>query len=445
MRRSLRIAKRALLRWVLGALRRIAPVAVISPRLQLWLRRRFGSGLPPYPGEPPPLVLVSEAKAACRVLADDETFPVTLYRDRMTKVFGPFLLGLDFDDPDYAPQVALLRAAVEPDEPERIRHCAHDAARAAVAATSPPSLDVVTVLQAAMSRFVATYFGIPEVTSGPTLLQLNQQTASYVFSLELVSAHLEGEAVAAGRAIRAHLMQLIEHEIQQPSGSDTFVARTVAKRGTRGAGQLATTLGGTISGLLVPTSSQFLAVVDRLLDLPARDLEELHAIARRRRVAAANGLVDEDADQRLDGYVREASRFNPFPPGLQRFCRPDAPEEQRVLVTASGRRKTIPAGATVFALTNAVAFDPAFCGRPGAFAMARPASEYLLFGTGQHHCIGATERWPVAPTLMAELATAIFALPGIRRAPGACGELHTPRGARWPDSFHLTHDAGVVP
>jgi cytochrome P450 len=112
------------------------------------------------------------------------------------------------------------------------------------------------------------------------------------------------------------------------------------------------------------------------------------------------------------------------------------------LPTASGRLKRIPEKSNVVALMGSVAFDPLLAAQPGAFLTGRPPAHSLVFGTGQHHCIGAKNSWPIAPTLMTEMALRLFALPGLRRARGRKGTLRS--SGSWPASFELEYDPDPV-
>jgi cytochrome P450 len=464
-RRLRRIATRTLTRWGFGAARRLFPVATLPPWIQRLVQRRTAKkfGLPL--GEPlPPVVFVFDAKAVGRVLADYHTFPVKrLYGQKMRDTFGDFLLGLDFNDApagekSYKDQIALVRAVVGAGG--HLTKAARAAVADAIAAQPAGEVNVIAMLETVMSRFLDNYFGIPPIAGDKSLLQLNQQTASYVFNIELLNAGLRDGAIDAGGRIRAHLTTLFERKQQQqtPHTGSSFVdhmvaltapdasadapaTRETAPKPTWTAAQLATVTGGTISGLLVPTTAQFVAVVDRLLDLSTSEYDRLCATAQVRADAIARDSEDED-DGRLKRYVLEAARFNPFPTALQRFCDTDATAEQRTIETGSGRCKEVPAGATVLAMVGAANCDPRLAKHPGAFALARPDTEYMLFGSGQHHCVGATKHWPVAQTLMVEMATALFSRPEVRRKPGAEGVLHTPKGAQWPDRLLVTYTPG---
>ncbi len=446
MRRLVRRAVRTLTCWGFAVLRVLIPVWVVPQWLQSALRafvEREKGVLTRR--DLPPLVLVFDAKGVCRVLADYEKFRVYLYEKKMRETFGPFLLGLDFDSQEYARQSELLRGVLRPDDCDQIRALAREAATFGVQHPSSPrandgggSVDLVSVAQIAISRFTEDYFGVREIESagraGATLLGLCQRTASYIFNVELLTGHLKADAEDAGQQIREHLLQVIreKREAAGQASGDTVVDRLVKTDAARWTDdELCTVLGGTILGLLVPTTSQYLDVMDRLFDLSARDLDTVRTLAlehHRQRDAGA------PVDNLLERHVLEAARFSPFPPGLIRHC-PDGV----VLEAGSGRRVAVPANATVIAVTLAVAFDPRLAPHPGTFLAGRPASQYLVFGTGQHQCVAATPQRPIATILMTEMVAAVFSLRNVRRAPGLAGTLRRVK-SRWPTSFQLVFD-----
>jgi cytochrome P450 len=425
----------ALLQWLL-------PVVVVPVGIQRIGRRLYEllAGVGPLDGDTPvtTLVLVFDGAAVCRVLADRTRFDVTEYERKMKATFGRFLLGLDFDSEEYQEQVHLLRSAMAPEDRERVQDVARSACQAAIAAAAateaPRSIDVVTMTERVLSRFVEEYFGVPPIPSNgaksPTLTALNQATASYVFSPDIMTGHLKNAASEAGRKIHEHLASVVAKERQPGSspGADTVVKRLV--RSSPDDERVRTVLGGTISGLFVPTTSQFLAVVDRLLDLPARERDAVHALAVQHTTGQRS--VPELDDHRLLHYVIEAARFTPFPAGLLRH----AASEQE-LETGRGWRKTVPANSTVLAMTASAVYDARLVEHPGDFLVGRPETQYVLFGTGQHHCVGGSRQRPLAQILMTEMTAALFALPGLERAPGKRGTIQ--KSGSWPASFELIH------
>jgi cytochrome P450 len=386
----------------------------------------------------PVIVLALDAAAASRVLSDNRTFTVDNYASKMGEVIGPFFLGLDYEDPRYLRQVGMLHDIVRPDDPDRLFRCARDAARAQMIPSSAGGeVDVVDWTARTLDRFVESYFGVPAIPAqggdgSSGMLNLNQHTASYIFGLDFLVTHLRQRANEAGQRIDQHLAALIERKLaSRDHAGETIVDRLIlGVTSSEDAEAARIVLAGTLSGLYVPTSNQFVRVVDYLIDLSPRDRDGFGA-AVRDRANLPEALPAEDNDL-VARHVHEAARFGPFPFGLIRHC----PGGAR-LESGSGRTKAIPPGATVVALTAAAVLDPRLAPNPGGFLIGRPAEHYMLFGSGHHRCIGATPDWPVANALMTEMVTELFRLPGLRRAPGRRGSIR--KKDSWPHSFVLEH------
>jgi hypothetical protein len=63
--------------------------------------------LPKVPHSYDPLVLVFDAQGCRQVLTDRLRFSVQLYDEKMSDILGRFLLGLDYDNPEYKAQANL--------------------------------------------------------------------------------------------------------------------------------------------------------------------------------------------------------------------------------------------------------------------------------------------------------------------------------------------------
>lgn len=449
MTRLVRRARRGVRDWSLRIVRRVTPVLRVTPPLQvglvfvqigktLWARLRYcqRGTIPPLPRKFKPLYAVFDAKAACRVLSDRTTFDVSPYDQKMHDVLGRFFLGLDYDTPEYRRQFALWDDIAGGAEAKDVIDAAWDAANnTPLHGSATRIVDVVDWTARTLDCFVNDYFfGIaPSAhsgTRGSEWLTLFQRTSSYVFNIDLLAAHLRDDAKMAGKEVNDRLGDIIRSKLGSAASDKAVVDRLLKK--TRDPEVLVTVLAGTLSGLYVPTSSTFLTAVDYLLDLPSRELDRLCSAAYER-WSGRSGRSKEHHEDLVARYVLEAARFNPFPLGLQRRS-----GFSGSLASGRGRTKSIPDGATVVAMMNAVALDPQLADRPGTFAIGRPQGHYLLFGCGQHHCIGATEQWPIAPALMTAMATRLFALRGLRRARWPKGALRVPLS--WPVSFELAYD-----
>ncbi len=459
--RFVRRAGRRLKRWVLVFVRRTAPVLRIPAPVQrafvigyvalarvqrVFSRPPRGAHVLPPPRVPrtcDPLVLAFNARASRQVLTDRHQFSVRNYDWKMSDILGRFFLGLDYDDAEYKAQAALWRDIADGRDAGLVYALANRAAKdTPLDHGSVGCVDVVDWTGRTLERFVQSYFGVPtlnppdpgERRRGSALLDLFQRVSSYIFNLEQLTGHLYEDAKDAGGEVKKHLTDLVAHKLSSRGPEAGDVVDRLLDQGSASQPErdrIVALLGGTLSGLFVPTSSQFVRVVDFLLDLPLHELSTFRAIAFQR---AGQVTSPEDHLTNLAArYVLESARFDPFPMALIRHCANGAE-----LFAGSGKAKAIPAGASVVAVMNSVAFDPLLAKQPAAFLTGRPPAHSLVFGAGQHECIGASHSWPIATALMTAMALRLFALPGLRRAPGRRGTLRYRDS--WPASFELRYD-----
>ena len=118
--------------------------------------------------------------------------------------------------------------------------------------------------------------------------------------------------------------------------------------------------------------------------------------------------------------VEEMLRYDGPTQAMTRIAR-----EAIVLSGAAGEKRTIPAGARVFALLNAANRDPEIFAEPDCLLIERSGNRHVSFGIGTHFCLGA----PLA-RLEAEIGLAAL----VRRFP----DLALTNGpVEWSDSFVL--------
>jgi cytochrome P450 len=415
-----------------------------------WYLRRHHKPERPIPQNLRPIAVVLRHEDVCEVLGDHEHFSVKDFEQRMTQCSHRFLLGMGFTE-EYHRDIALLRSVLRPSDREAIRKLAADHAERGVAnalqSRLGPSHDTIDAVQDVVSpvlaAFLERYFGVPDVappapgTVSP-LLSLFLETASYIFNVELLTGPTQADAIAAGRRIKQHLDKLIgDRRAALAAGaaaSDTVLDRLLGMEPDDD-DRVQRILGGTVSGSIAVTFSQCLWVLDRLMDLPDDKRREVSHVARAEGADSATGRAQADQDL-LDRYVREASRFKPFPPVLLRSC--DGPQ---VIARGTRRERLLADGTIVAAATWSAAFDARVVPDPQRFHIGREDREYLLFGTGQHHCVAAQTDRPFAQVLMGQMVKAVMALPDIRR-PDPGGFIDN-AGTRGPQSFRLHFDAAA--
>jgi len=337
-------------------------------------------------------------------LGKPEVFSVAVYDARMRAVLGPFLLGRQ-PGPEYDEEIRELAAAMPASDIPDIEKWARQRAEQLIgdAINSGSPIDVVEGLaNPLLLDFVQYYYGVP---TEPEFLKQIRSCSSYIFGLDLLNGprgHVE--AVAAGRAISDRIDRAIEErklEIADGGASRKDVMTRLIE-GSLSTDRIRDTIGGTVTGTLIPTIGTFLHTLEVLLDLPRAKLESIRHAAR------------QGNYQRIRRVAQEAARLKPFPAALFRYTTDDT-------CLASGKR--VKAHKAVMLDTTSANRDRRAVDRPGDFEEDRPAGQRLLFGHDRHRCIGAIDGREIAQTLLQELATPLLALPNLRRVRGRPGRL----------------------
>ncbi|KAF4459201.1 prostaglandin-endoperoxide synthase 1 [Fusarium albosuccineum] len=181
------------------------------------------------------------------------------------------------------------------------------------------------------------------------------------------------------------------------------------------------------AGAMVPNQAQvFAQTLDWYLS-PAGEKyrPELHRIA-----ALETG---DETDALLLGYAMEAIRMA----GTFGLYREAATGD--VIQEDDGRRVNVNAGDRVFVSFVTAAKDPEMFPNPEVVDPRRPLESYMHYGTGPHECLGRN----ISQVALTELFRALFRKKGLRRVPGAQGELKkVPR----PGGFfvYMTEDWGSI-
>ncbi|MDI1446326.1 cytochrome P450 [Polyangium sp. 6x1] len=338
-------------------------------------------------------VLVSRFRDVQEVLAKPEVFSVHEYDARMAATVGPFLLGFDGDR--HKREASLARLVIRPRDLPRVLERAR--------LVTPVILDLAKkrtngapsflpqVIIASVVRTAGEYFGVPGPSDEDLFLWLSVASA-YIF-FPLPSAERAAAGAAAGLAFQHYLEERLrarEAAIAQgnPPGDDVL-GRLLALPTAHGLDRatLRRTLGGLVSGTMVPTAMTLLHALTYLQGASEAQ-EQAREAARRRDM------------NRLKDLLLEAARFNPYPSLLYRTAVAD-----HELAAGTPRATRIRKGSQIIvSLASAMADDEAL-ENPDLFQTGRPDEHYLLFGHGSHACIG---RFLAGP-LMAEIAAPLLA------------------------------------
>jgi cytochrome P450 len=122
-------------------------------------------------------------------------------------------------------------------------------------------------------------------------------------------------------------------------------------------------------------------------------------------------------DDLLWRCLREALRFKNFSLGPFRTCGPS----EYSLRAGNRRPKRIKPGTGILASTQSAMFDVRSITKPKRFDPQRAVEEYLVFGYGQHWCLGSF----IAAAQITQTLKPLLQKEGLRRAPGAAGRLRT--------------------
>lgn len=133
-------------------------------------------------------------------------------------------------------------------------------------------------------------------------------------------------------------------------------------------------------------------------------------------MAQARAAALDENDDLLWRCLQEALRFRNINLGPFRIC---GPPGGYTLAAGTSRAKHIAKGTGLLASAQSAMFDDRRIATPRKFDPKRGAEDYLVFGYGQHFCLGAL----IAIAQITHTLKALLQKPGLRRAPGNAGRL----------------------
>jgi cytochrome P450 len=158
---------------------------------------------------------------------------------------------------------------------------------------------------------------------------------------------------------------------------------------------------GMLIGAIPTTSKCVVLCIDYLLSHP-------------KLLAGAQAAARADDDVLVNQYVLESLRFNPFGPGLLRYCAQDY-----VLGAGAWRSTKIAAGTTVFVTLQSAMLDGRKIPSPNEFRLDRPAYSYMHSGYGLHTCSGKY----INAVQITGIVKAVLKRKNLRRANGEAGQV----------------------
>jgi len=342
------------------------------------------------------------------VLENESFFRVVpVYAQAMRQTTGAFILGMD-DRRRYEREAAFLRAAVRPDDLERVRDIVTRRAHELIGSgRERGQLDLATGYAHEIALAVAgEYFGVPgpdpatmsrwmrtifwdlflNLTKRTSVTELARSSAEELNPyLEQLASGLRAR-IARGESVPDHFLSRLVRAQERFEIDDEGVRRNI---------------GGIVVGAVETVSKAIVHATDQLLRRPA-EFEQARSAAR----------AGEQAQ--VAAYTFEALRFNPHNPIIVRYC-----AEDFRLARGTERETVIRAGTTTYASTLSGMFDASLLPAPHEFRVDRPWEHYLHFGRGMHRCFGERYNRVIIPTAV----QALLASPNLGRLSGDAGRI----------------------
>jgi cytochrome P450 len=373
--------------WWMGLFRRLRPILRI-----------------PFVG----VVVVFRDEDVREVLAHDQEFPVP-WSGRMERLSRDknFVLGME-DGPEYRSNCKQLAKAFRREDVAT--YVVPQAARASAdILRGKRSIDAVrNLIWHVPSQLCEDYYGI-EIPDKPRFAECTVAMSSYLFGscTDKIDTPGRDPALTAADCFRSVIRSAIERA-RAGHRRGVVLPRLIEMQASDREltdGVLEAHLFGMVTGF-IPTN--VLAGGYMLATLLRR--EDFMAQAR------AAALADDD--DLLWRCLQETLRFRNINLGCFRIC---GPPGGYMLAAGTRRAKHIAKGTSLLASVQSAMFDSRHIARPRQFDPTRAAEDYLVFGYGQHWCLGAF----IATAQITQTFKALLRMPGLRRAPDNAGRLRT--------------------
>ncbi len=194
----------------------------------------------------------------------------------------------------------------------------------------------------------------------------------------------------AGAQLLREAVDRSRHRVARYSGlPDSVLKRLVQMRRDNGGPPDDTTIRALIIGVIIAIIPTGMLAAGNMMEMLLRR-PDMMAAARQ---AARAG--DPDLLRRC---LFEVLRFKPIIPFWPRECKDDFR-----LAAGRWRSPRIRKGTRVLVATQSAMLDPRQVGTPKRFDPGRPAADYMHFGYGPHHCLGAAIASAVIPAMLRPL------------------------------------------
>lgn len=318
---------------------------------------------------------------------------------------GNIFLGMD-DVPDFTRDKSTMRVVVPRSDVETLVKTRTEALAREVVEKAGGRIDIAMELtQTVTTRFFLDYFGTPDTEKGEM-----SDWARLLFHFQFADQGNDPALLArvepVAKALRDHLDGVIAARKSAPDdGKDDILGRCLKLQAAGTPGMSDEQIRNNLIGFIVGGLPQPPMIIPQLFQILLDRPKEL-------RGACEAARAGDDA--LMTRYVFEALRYYPLTPGLFRQCA----QPYRV-AGGNWRSRTIPAGATVLALTRSAMFDGRRVPSPWSFRLDRPDYAYMHFGYGMHICFGVYINLVMVPMI----CKALLEKADLRRAGGEAGQL----------------------
>ncbi len=353
------------------------------------------------------------------VFENDRAFGVP-YKANLDVIMDnqPFFLSMG-DTPAYhAARDAMLRVVRREDIAERLAPQAEARAEAIVARAGGRIEVVDRLVRQVTFDLFSDYFGVPRPPNGDLRVW-----ATRLFEFQFGddgSKELRDAVDAIGPALRGHIDTEIARRKASPDKKDDVLGRYLELQAQGEPGHDDVEIRTALMGMIVGGPPQPPMVVPQAMEQLLRRPEAL---------AGAQAAARADDDALLAAYVREAMRFDPIAPAMQRVAVTDA-----TIAAGTRRARRVPKGATVLAGLASAMMDRRKVADPSRFDPGRPPDNYVHFGYALHQCLGIQINKGILHLMLKPLLKRA----NLRRAPVREGHLRK-RGP-FADRLVVVHD-----
>jgi cytochrome P450 len=311
------------------------------------------------------------------VLSRDLDFVIEpVNKERIERINGPFILGLDRST-THLHEREILYKALNPDDIPRIQNTAAENARSLLESIGAGgSIDVVNgYARRVASRSASALMGV----EGPN--EDDQMRVARAMFHELFlnlgeDKKVREKALEASEELRTWIAKNITARRKSQTPSEDMISRLIAL------GVEDDLIRRTVSGMFVGAIDTTATCVAQIMDVILKRPHLKRQIMR-----------DLDNPLKMRGWCYEALRFWPHNPVVLRQAARDC--------TVDGYK--IKAGANVVCFTLAAMHDASAFPKPSLADPNRPNEYYLHFGGGLHPCAGRAINGVQIPTLVTEL------------------------------------------